>query len=87
MQVENYGDETLLVDNNEIITHLPRVQSKVQDTHISKIVVGDIVINRNGDTVTVGNKDLKKGFMGTTLFGDSYKLGTVPVKKVIQYVN
>jgi hypothetical protein len=48
--------------------------------HISTIAIGDIVLN--GDTFkTVCKKDLGKcNFIGKTVFGDSYHLGT---KKVI----
>lgn len=57
------------------------VQTK--DVHISTICVGDIV-KHDGKVVTVGSHDIKYcNFMGHTLFGDSYKLGRVPVKKVI----
>ena len=46
--------------------------------HISQINVGDIVIH-NGEEKTIGKNDLKSGFMGITLFGGSYRLGTIPV--------
>lgn len=51
--------------------------------HISTIRPGDVVIHGGKDR-TVGKRDVRHGgFMGTTLFGDSYRLGQVPVKKVI----
>ena len=46
--------------------------------HISTVKSGDIILH-NGKPKTVGSKDIKSGFMGTTVFGDSYRLGTVPV--------
>ncbi len=46
--------------------------------HIDLIRVGDVA-EHNGGLRTVGADDLKRGFMGTTLWGDSYRLGTVPV--------
>lgn len=49
-------------------------------THIDMIRSGDTVLH-NGELRTVCNSDIKRGgFMGTTLFGDSYRLGTVPVQ-------
>lgn len=51
--------------------------------HISKIRPDDVV-RHNGKTLTVGNKDIKHGgFMGSTLFGDSYKLGKDKVERVL----
>lgn len=50
-------------------------------THISNIQPGDTVIH-NGKVVTVCVKDLKRGFCGRTLFGDSYRLGTLPVERI-----
>lgn len=51
-----------------------------QDTHISTIRAGDTV-EHQGRLMTVCASNLKRGFMGITLFGDSYRLGTLPVKK------
>lgn len=51
--------------------------------NISEIRAGDVV-RHNGRDMTVGEKDIKAaGFMGVTLFGDSYKLGREPVIVVI----
>ena len=51
-------------------------------THIDMIRAGDTV-QHNGELRTVCKSDLKYGgFMGTSLFGDSYRLGTVPVQLV-----
>ena len=49
-------------------------------THIDLIRSGDTVLV-DGHLKTVCPNDLKRGFMGTTLWGDSYKLGTVPVQR------
>ena len=50
--------------------------------HVSEVKPGDTVFHGGKDR-TVGKKDVRYGsFMGTTLFGDSYRLGQVPVKKV-----
>jgi len=53
------------------------------EVHISEIRVGDTIICLDGYERTVGPQNIKKDkFMGVTLFGDSYKLGTIKVKKV-----
>ena len=46
--------------------------------HISMISGGDTIIH-NDKVVTVCNKDIKRGFCGITIFGDSYRMGTIPV--------
>lgn len=52
-------------------------------THISQIRQGDY-IEHQGEIVTVSNQWIKKcSFMGLTLYGDSYNLGTKMVKKVV----
>lgn len=54
----------------------------VEKVHISQIRAGDTVIH-NGKLSTVCPKDIKHGiFEGSSLFGDSYRGGTVLVKKV-----
>lgn len=56
-------------------------------THISNINVGDTVIH-NGEMKTVSGNNLKRdSFMGTSIFGDSYRLGHTPVQKVIFLTN
>ena len=55
---------------------------KVGNVHISTIVPGDTILCADGNLRTVCRKDIKRdSFMGRTLFGDPYRLGTVPVKK------
>ena len=56
---------------------------KIVEVHISTVKQGDTVICSDGNIRTVSNNFIKKGFMGITLYGDSYKLGTVPIKKII----
>jgi putative protein kinase ArgK-like GTPase of G3E family len=58
------------------------MNSKIVATHISYIRAGDTV-EHNGKIMTVCNSDIKSGFSGITLFGDSYRLGQTPVKKVV----
>lgn len=57
------------------------------ECHISQLKVGDI-IKHNGKIVTVGNGHLKKcDFFGFAIYGDSYKLGTIPVIKLVYEIN
>jgi hypothetical protein len=56
------------------------------EIHISLIVVGDMIIH-NGEMKTVSGNNIKvDSFMGTTLFGDSYKIGYKKVIKVLKIV-
>lgn len=56
---------------------------KIELTEKENIVVGDAIVF-NGKIVTVSKKDINKDtFMGTCIFGDSYKLGNKKVEKVI----
>lgn len=50
--------------------------------HIRTIQVGD-TIEHGGHVVTVGQKDLRNDmFMGVSIFGDTYSLGSKPVTKI-----
>ena len=54
----------------------------IRPTHIDLIRPGDVV--QTGTTLrTVCNGDVRDGFMGKTLWGDSYRLGTLPVQLVV----
>lgn len=55
---------------------------KIINKHISEIKNGDTIIH-NGKETTVNNHNIKSGFCGITLFGDSYRMGTIPVTVVI----
>jgi len=56
---------------------------EIINLHISRIAIGDTVMH-NGKMFTVGKDDIKSGgFCGITLFGDSYNMGTKPVKKIL----
>ena len=51
---------------------------------IQDIKIGDRVIDNDNTTKTVSKGNLKYNeFMGLTLFGDCYKLGTQKVRKLI----
>ena len=51
-------------------------------THVDLIHPGDTVLI-DGHLKTVSPGSIKKGFMGTTLWGDSYRLGTLPVRRAV----
>lgn len=51
--------------------------------HINFIHPGHTIVCRDGKTRTVTPKDIKEGFMGKSLFGDSYNLGRIKVQKVL----
>lgn len=56
-----------------------------QDTHISEIRVGDIILFNDNTVRTVTPEYMKYDkFMGKSLFGDTYYIGYLPVKKVIK---
>jgi hypothetical protein len=54
----------------------------ITEVHISNVKVGDTVIHNDVEMTVCRNNIKRDEFMGTTLFGDSYRLGTIPVKKV-----
>lgn len=55
----------------------------VKLTHIDDIKVGDVV-EVDGIQRTVSPDKLKKGgFCGTTLWGDSYRAGTILVRQAV----
>lgn len=58
-----------------------------KEVHISEIEHGDTIIHRrDGLVYTVDRNNIKKGgFLGTSLYGDSYNSGTVLVTKVLVY--
>lgn len=50
--------------------------------HINELRIGDTVLH-NGGLITVCRRNLSRGgFMGTTLLGDSYRSGALPVTRV-----
>lgn len=59
---------------------------EIKPTHISKIKAGDTIKCRDGVMRTVCPKNIHHDrLMGTTIFGDSYNLGNIPVDKVVIY--
>lgn len=60
-------------------------EMQIIKTDIDLIQVGDLILH-NGRIRTICKKDIDKHtFMGTTIFGDSYNLGYIPVKKIINF--
>ena len=60
------------------------VKRKIVEVHISTISTGDSIICNDGFERTIGKGNIKRdAFMGITILGDSYRLGQIPVKKVI----
>lgn len=55
---------------------------KTKKVHISTIKHGDTILHVDGIR-TVSNNNIKRGFTGITLFGDSYRLGTQLVDKIL----
>lgn len=57
---------------------------KIVEVHISTISIGDSIICNDGFERTIGKGNIKRdAFIGITILGDSYKLGRIPVKKVM----
>lgn len=56
---------------------------KTKKVHISTIKHGDTILHSDGLITTVGRKNIKRGFCGITLFGDSYRMGTQLVTKIL----
>jgi len=54
----------------------------IKEVHISTIKNGDTILH-NDCIHTVCNSNIKSGFLGVTLFGDSYMMGRTLVKKYI----
>lgn len=58
---------------------------ETKKVHISTIKAGDTIIHE-GVLSTVSAKNIQTGgFFGTTIFGDSYRAGTVAVEKIIKF--
>jgi len=60
-----------------------KVKRKIQEVHISSIAHGDTILHIDGNVRTVSRGNIKRGFTGITLFGDSYRMGSILVKKII----
>jgi len=61
-----------------------KITKKIVEVHISTISIGDTIICNDGFERTISEGNIKKdSFLGISIFGDTYMLGRVPVKKVI----
>lgn len=56
---------------------------EIANVHKDTIKVGDTILCSDGLMRTVCRNNITNGFCGVCLFGDSYQLGQIPVKKVI----
>lgn len=56
---------------------------EIANVHKDTIKVGDTILCSDGLMRTVCRNNITSGFCGVCLFGDSYQLGQIPVKKVI----
>ena len=57
---------------------------KTEKVHTSRISPGDVVLCSDNKERTVCKKDITRDkFLGVRLFGDSYRLGIVPVIRVL----
>ena len=73
----------LLVDERaRVIQGALNMNYVVTPTHIDLIRPGDTV-EVDGRLKTVSRNVIKNGFMGKTLWGDSYRLGTLLVRRAI----
>ena len=53
------------------------------EVHISEIRPGDTILHTDGKIRTVCSNNIHRdSFMGVSLFGDTYRLGNVPVRKI-----
>ena len=58
------------------------VMRTIIEKHIDDVRQGDVVLH-DGTERTVSGTDITSGFFGRSLFGDSYRMGTVLVKVVV----
>lgn len=57
---------------------------KIEEVHISTIKSGDTILHTDNKITTVCKNNITRcSFMGTCLFGDSYRSGRLLVKKII----
>lgn len=54
----------------------------IKPTHISQVRTGDIILH-HGKLQILSERHIKRGFMGRTIFGDSYRLGKDLVDVVV----
>mgnify|MGYP003590991203 CR=1 FL=1 len=68
-------------DTMQTMQTINNIKGTIVPTHIEDIRAGDVIVE-DGFLLTISSKDIKyDSFMGYTLRGDSYRLGTIPVQK------
>lgn len=55
----------------------------IEKINIASLMAGDTICHNNKE-MTVCKKDIRRGFCGLTVFGDSYRLGTIPILRVLK---
>lgn len=70
------------MNDNALNKELNQLNCEEIKLHISQVKIGDTIVCRDDKIRTVGKNDLKEGFCGHTLFGDSYNCGLIQVKKL-----
>ena len=71
-----------LKNHNENKSDVDKNNYETEEIHIDRLRVGDTIIH-NGEVMTVSGNYLKRnGFMGTTVFGDSYNSGRKLVTRI-----
>lgn len=62
---------------------MDKMDYEIEEVHISTIQAGDTILHTDGLIKTVCNVNIRhSSFMGITLFGNSYRLGNVLVKRL-----
>lgn len=67
----------------EMIKYKDGKMYEIANVHKDTIKVGDTILCSDGLMRTVCRNNITSGFCGICIFGDSYQLGRIPVKKVI----
>lgn len=76
--------DSLTIVPQQLFDNLPWCRQSIimKKVHISTIKIGDTILH-DGEVRTVGGNNIKhSGFMGISLFGDSYNLGYKLVTKI-----
>lgn len=72
-----------LLHTNKQLEIMNLTKYTISEVHISAIKNGDTILHTDNKITTVGRNNIKRGFCGITLFGDSYRNGNELVKKII----
>jgi len=69
--------------NQKVIDEMKRFQYHIEEVNINSVCSGDTVLHDDRVLTVFGHNIKHSDFMGLTIFGDSYKLGTLPVLKIV----